>query len=81
LLDQQPDDPSSMPDAPYGQNEWKNFTGETDGTFRSVKFANAPTADKLAQTKAASFKLRDPDPRAPGVEKIDDLPRPGYPDG
>jgi hypothetical protein len=81
MLDQQPDDPSSMPDAPYGQDKWKTFTGETDGTFRSVKFADAPAVDKLAQTKPAGFRLRDPDLRAPGVEKIEDLPRPGYPDG
>jgi hypothetical protein len=81
LLDQQPDDPSFMPDAPYGQDKWKTFTGETDGKFGSVKFADAPAVDNLAQTKPLSFKLRDPDSQTPGVERIDELPRPANPDG
>jgi hypothetical protein len=81
MLDQQPEDPAAMSDPPYGQDKWKTFTGEPDGNFGSVKFADTPAVDKLAHTKAASFKLRDADPQAPGVEKIDELPRPTNPGG
>jgi hypothetical protein len=79
MLDQQPDDPTEMPDSPYGQKEWRAFTGENDGRFTRVKFADPPEIDKLAQTTPANFKVRDADPPLVGVE-IKDLPRPGIGD-
>jgi hypothetical protein len=79
MLDQQaPEDPLTM-DKPYGQEEWKNFTGETEAKFNTVKFAEAPGPDTLAQARPTGFKLR---PDAPTLgAKIDDLPRPRGPDG
>jgi serine/threonine protein kinase len=80
MLDQQPPENSmEMSDPPYGQKEWKVFTGESDGRFTSVKFVEPPDFDKLAQTTPASFKLLDADPPLVGVE-INDLPRPGISD-
>ena len=81
MLDQQPPENSmEMSDPPYGQKEWKVFTGESDGRFTSVKFVEPPDFDKLAQTTPAIFKLLDADLPLVGVE-INDLPRPIISDG
>jgi hypothetical protein len=80
MLDQQPPENSmEMSDPPYGQKEWKAFTGESDGRFTSVKFAELPEFDKLAQTTPANFKVLDADTPLVGAD-INDLPRPGIGD-
>jgi hypothetical protein len=77
MLDQQPPENSmEMSDAPYGQDKWKAFTGESDGRFGSVRFAEAPPLDKLPQATPGNFKVYDADMQSVGAE-VDKLPPPG----
>jgi serine/threonine protein kinase len=54
LLDQQPADSAMMAPVPYGANQWREFTKETDARFDRVRFANLPDPS-LAKATPADF--------------------------